>query len=149
MSEEKKELTLEEAVARINELEEQLTPKPKVMTDQEREQRSKEVAFFQEAQRGAYFIKFMMDHLRMGGYNRQTQRRLIRQMMNKQFSKEFIDMGIANVKEMIEYIENHIKKDAELKKTLEPKNEEPLVDGAEYLEDLKKQEAEGTLQDND
>lgn len=141
------ELTREELLERLNALEEAKVEKPKVMTEKERQQRANEVAFFQEAQRGAYFIKFMMEHLRRGGYNRQTRRRLISQMMNQKFSKEFVDIGIANVKAMVEYVQEQLNKDNELRKSLEPVQEP--IDGETYVEELRKQEAEGTLKETD
>lgn len=103
--------TLEEAKAKIFELQTQLnaskvTEVPKVLTPEERAKREKEVRFFRDMQKGAYFIKFIIDDLFRHGYNRTKRRRLLNQIINKKFTTELIETYIHRVDEIVAYMES-------------------------------------------
>lgn len=99
-----KELTLEEAKAKIAELEAKVPQKPKELTPKEREEREKQIKTFYELRRGAGFIKFILDDLNRVTSNRNQRRRLTREMFNKKFSQELVDRYTEKIDDVLNYL---------------------------------------------
>lgn len=120
------------ALNKITELEAKLNPPQPKLTPEDLEKKKKEVAFFTELKRGAGFIKFILDDLHRGNFNRAQRRRLISQMMNKKFSMELISIYLSRVEEVITYLNGEINSNAP-------------VDGEEYFNKMKELETKNDV----
>lgn len=146
--------TLEEAKEQIVTLKKKLTPTlPPKPTAEELEKKEKQMMYFKELSRGAKFIEFIINDLNKAGYNRAKRRRIISELMNKKFSKEFVEMYENKVDQIVKFLESElnitagedIKKDTKIEianqkvfAIKEPVETEP-VDAVEFLKKAKKE----------
>lgn len=101
--------TLEEAKEQIATLQEKLTPTPPPKpTAEELEKKEKQMMYFKELSRGAKFIEFIINDLNKAGYNRAKRRRIISELMNKKFSKEFVEMYENKVDQIVKFLESEL-----------------------------------------
>lgn len=108
------EMSLEEAKKKIEELEVELGKKKdkqkELQEAKQKEQLKKQQTYFRELERGAAFIKFVIEDLsRTNQYNRAFRRRIIKEMMNRRFSKEFVFTYENKLKEILHYIEENMR----------------------------------------
>lgn len=127
------EPTEEQLKLQIAELQAKLKSIKKELTPEEKAQKEKEAKFFKELKRGAMFIKFIVDDLQRHDFNRHARRRLLSQMLNKQFSIELIETYIGRIDEINTYLDE----------MLAPKTE--IKDGVEFYKEAKDAQAKGEL----
>lgn len=152
------EITLEDAKKKIAELEAQLNP-PKPSPEELKKQQAeyeKQYKYFQDMSRGAGFIKFIIaDLMTNRGYNRAKRRRLVDEMMKKEFSREFVENYSTKVDNILAYIEenfNHLHAQDDIKKgdrviirngkVINANKTVAPVDAKELLEQVKKEESQ-------
>ena len=160
--------TVAECHKMINVLLEKVNDGKKVVTESSEEDKEKELkeqkkleeqrVYFEKLSEGAAVIDFIWKDLAQYGIgNRDARKRLIKEMMNKKFSKELIDRYQEKLDDLVQYISEKIKYTVEddikagdeiyINNRKIFKKDKETVDGADFVKAVEEKVASGELKE--